>query len=223
MSTFQLRIPFRSGGSFPFGTVIDHWVVTYVSGPTVFSTQTIPAGEQYVNYQGILPGAYVLQFQAQDASNTPIGGAINLPVNIPDNIGTAAANIPVRARFVGNPGGLGSGQATMQVLYQSLGMLAPGQAIDHSVITLSGPSTSIAIVPAGATTANFTGLANGNYSYAIQAYDNNGIPFGPQMSSDPGGICYFDEALTTQFLPIASSPLTIVPQPGQGSNIGPGP
>lgn len=222
MPAFQLRVETRTGAStYAFGSSIDHWTYTYTSGPTSLATQTAGANEQYLNYAAATPGSYVVSAQPFDGNSNPLGAPFAIAFTVPNPFPNPVASIPVSVRFVGNPGGAGSGQATCQVLYQNLGALAPGIALDHSVITLTGPSTSIATIAYGARTANFTGLANGLYSFSIQTFDSISTAFGPAMTNGSSGIQYFDSALVSAALIVPtgkaitlSTPATFVGQPG---------
>jgi hypothetical protein len=82
---YQVRVPFRSGGSFPAGTVIDHWIFSYVSGPTVLTAVTVPATQFYLGYndQNLTNGTYVISAQAYNPSNLPVGAPINVTFTIP--------------------------------------------------------------------------------------------------------------------------------------------
>ncbi len=214
--SYQVRIPFRSGGAFPAGTVIDHWEFFYFSGPTTLPTVTMAAGAQYLEYDNVVQGAYVVTAQAYDATGGTIGTVFTINFQAgPPALGLFAY-VPTALKFVGNPGGLGSGQVTAQLLPQILGLTA-GTGYDHTTITLTGPSVTSATVSAGALTAQFTGLANGNYNYSIQNFDSFGTLIVPISASPPGGIAYFDEALATTPLMIPNSPAIAIQSSSSGS------
>ena len=215
-TAIQVRVPFLSGGAFPFGTVVDHWIFTYTSGPTALSPVTIPAGQQYVTYPVAAAGSYTVSGQAFDSGGTPIGAPIAVSFSSP-SIATTPALVPVSLYFVGMPGGPGSGSVTGRLLFQNIGSLTPGQIIDHAVISLSGPSNVNATVttPWPSTFTIPSGMVNGNYNWTIQTYDSTSTAYGPPMNNTAGGIGYFDEALTTPPIMLARSPGVVI----QGANL----
>jgi len=191
---FQLRINFQTGSTtVPFGTVIDHWVLSPSSGPATLPSGTVAATQQYVTYTRTNtfpfgpppPGTYVVSAQAYDASNNLIGNPIPVSFTVPDPIGLAPTTIPVTAKIVG---AAGANTFVLRFVAQSLGNT--GQTLDHTVVTLTGPVNTSQNLPAGQQTLTFSGMINGDYSCSLQSVDILGANIGPPMT---GRLYYFDD------------------------------
>lgn len=185
MPAFQLYDLFRTNATtFPPGTVIDHWTLTYVSGPTSLPAVTLQYGDSYADYPFALPGAYVVSAQAFDASNNPLGSAANISFNLQDPIGTPPGRMPSYAYCIGSTGPT---NFTLRFLRQSLGQLG-GASVDHCIVTLTGPTAKTGTLAGAAETLTFTGMAEGLYSYSLQSQDINNNNLGPAMN---GRFLYF--------------------------------
>jgi hypothetical protein len=207
---FQLRVNFRSGvQTLPYGTAIDHWVFTYVSGPTALATTQVPATEQYVNYTNAAAGVYQVSAQAFDASSNPLGTAIAVNFTVPDPIGLAPSQLPVKAYIVGANG---ANTFTLRFLTQNL--TGTGQVLDHTVVTLTGPVNTSLNLAAGQQTLTFgpaPSMLNGDYSYSLQAIDINAANIGPPMT---GRLYYFDDTQTTPSPLMPTTPGIVITNPG---------
>jgi hypothetical protein len=202
---FQARIPFLSGGSFPYGTSIDHWTFTYVSGPTSLAATTIPATQFYVNYANATAGAYQVSGQAFDISSNPIGSPITVNFTVPDPIGNPPVSLATRAYLVG---GTGANTFTLRFIYQSLGQFTA--RLDHTVITWSGPSSGSTNIAAGATTYTITGASNGDYNITMQGQDVSNNNLGPAMTNR---VYYYDDTQTTPGQLIPKTPGVVILSP----------
>lgn len=208
-----LRLTALNGGSFPYGTTPDHYIVSYVSGATSLPSITLYGLSETVIWPLVAaPGPYSVSIQAYDASSSTLGSPVVVPFTVPAV--PAPAIIPVALRFVGS---VGANSLVCQILFQPLGSLAIGQTIDHAVISLTGPSTAtqtITFAGMWPQTVTFSsGIVNGNYSYSIQTYDSTSTAFGPAMISGPGGISYYDDTLTSVpiKLPTVEKSITVTP------------
>lgn len=212
MPAFQLRIPFRSGGqTLPYGTAIDHWTFTYVSGPTSLPATTIPAVEQYVNYVSAVAGSYTVSGQAYDANSNVLGIPILVNFVLLDPIGGAPTSIPVTAKIVG---ATGANSFTLRFVPQSLG--STGQVLASTTVTLTGPVNTALTLPAGQQTLTFTGMTNGDYSYSLQSTDINALPIGPPMT---GRLYYFDDTQTSPSPLAPTTPAITITNPGYATSV----
>ena len=216
MPAFSVRVPYLSSGAFTYGQVIDHWVFTYVSGPTALATKTVPATQYFIQYgnPANLPGAYTLSAQAFDASNTPVGSPIFNSFTVNDPVGSPPVSLAVRAYAVG---AAGPNTFTLRFIYQSLGQFST--ILDHTILTWSGPTSGSMTIAAGAQTATITGALNGLYTLSMQGQDASNANLGPAMTNQ---VFYYDDTQTTPSLlqPQANSPGVTTTFPGTLS--GPG-
>lgn len=190
MPAFQLRVNYLSSGAFPFGQVIDHWVFTYVSGPTSLPVVTIPATYQYLQYATSAPGSYVVSAQAFDASNAAVGSPINVAFVVLDPIGSAPQPLPTKVYCTASTG---STNFTLVFLTQSLGQFN-GVRLHHTNVILTGPTNVTQVLAAGQLSMVFTGMAIGLYSYTLQSQDVSNNNLGPPMT---GQFFYYDDTQTT--------------------------
>jgi hypothetical protein len=207
---FQVRVNFQTGATtFANGTAIDHWVFTYVSGPTSLPSVTIPAGQQYLNYTAATAGAYQLSGQAQDKNNNVLGSPVLVNFTLVEPQSGAPTFIPVRCKIVGTTG---ANAFTLRFDGQNLG--TAGQVLDHTVVTLTGPVNTSLNLPAGQQTLTFgpaPSMLNGDYSVSLQSVDASSTNIGPPMT---GRLYYFDSTQVTQALPVPTTPGIVITNPG---------
>lgn len=188
------------GGGFPFGTSVDHYTATFVSGPSTLPTATVYHITESFAYDGnLLSGSYVISVQAYSALGVALGAASSISFSIPAVV--APVLMATGLKIVENPAGVGSGQGRALVEWRNCGGVAAGTLWGSVVITLGGPTTSIAtITTQGQQYVNFTGLINGIYTASFQNYDITSATIGPS-ANQPNRFLYYDETLDT--FPIA--------------------
>jgi hypothetical protein len=105
---------------------------------------------------------------------------------------------------------------TLRLLYQWLGQFATQRA-DHTVVTLTGPTSATQTVPALAEKVNFTGMALGDYSYSMQTQDVGNNNLGPPMT---GRVYYYDDLQVNIPLLIPTSPAIAISVTGGAGSSG---
>ena len=98
--SFTLRLSFLNQGSYPYGTTVDHIVVS-LTGPTTVAPQTLGANVQYVTFgPNMAPGTYTYSIQAYDINGALLGTAATGSVSYnPFPLGVLS--IPARLNIVG--------------------------------------------------------------------------------------------------------------------------
>jgi len=201
------------GGGFPFGTSVDHYTATYVSGPSSLPSKTIYHITESLAYDGMLAsGNYTISVQAYSAANVALGSPASVNFSIPAVLPPLL--MATGLKIVENPAGVGSGQGTALIEWRNIGGVAAGTLWGSVVITLGGPSSSTATVTTqGQQYVNFTGLINGIYTASFQNYDSNSNPIGPS-SNQPNRFLYYDETLDTFpiAIPTVAKSATVMPE-----------
>lgn len=179
MSTsFTLRLSFLNSGSYVEGTPVDHIKLGIQPPGGSFAYQNLGPNIQYVQVPQAIAGTYNITWQAyEDAAGTiPVGSGGSTTYSYNPVAGYPLA-LPTKLYITESEA---AGYATGQILYQNLGSFTASQYVNSIVCTLSGPSSQTVTLAAGATTTTFgPGMVFGQYSYSLQAYDQNGSALGP--------------------------------------------
>lgn len=72
--------------------------------------------------------------------------------------------------------------ALLTIAYAQVPGFPAGTVVDHTEVTLTGPTTVSQAVPPGITTATFTGLAPGVYIFNVFGVDASGKTLGTPVT-----------------------------------------